>query len=577
MPELALVDLERALVGTLLAHNHTVVPVASALTPNDLTDPLCRNAYTVILDLAHAATPPNAYTVAAKLATPVQALLDLQARSNPTLASEIMALAGTLRKDANRRRVVGIAEDILRDASRPDVDVDGLVYVAVQQLAQAVEGQSDRPADFASIGAEVEAELAEENVLPGAPTGMAWLTERTNGLRPGKFWSIIAPLQTAEVHPCLRNMVIAAAEAKYQVLMCALEGTREDFYLDIWAMLATRYMHRTLPPDVYQEESFLDGEHLRASLRTPAQHSALEQTRPQMQQIGKYLRVLDARDRIIDLSRFTARVQRERFMYGTQIIFIDYLQKLASTGKTFDRVERAVMTIQDVIAPEGITAVVLSQVNEEKVMAGDTGQRLLAGGQGRRRPASGVRLRARHGLRRRERPGQADRQSETGAPRAAGQEGLSHQPLVGADPRRDQLTPKETHMANDSRTQQNRRRHERPVRRGGGLPVRRPGWQDRHGAGAELRDQLLPHLRQRQEEHRRVASRGQRHRDRHHARDGPGQGDHARGHGAVHRRLERVTWDSDALDALCASDDNLARILLPHRTVKPVAGSLTIK
>jgi replicative DNA helicase len=357
MPELALVDLERALVGTLLAHNHTVVPVASALTPNDLTDPLCCSAYTVILDLAHAGTPPNAYTVAAKLTMPVQALLDLQARSNPTLASEIMALAHELRQDANRRRVVGIAEDILRDATRPGVDVDGLVYVAVQQLAQAVEGQSDRPADFASIGAEVEAELAEENVLPGAPTGMAWLTERTNGLRPGKFWSIIARYKARKT-TCLRNMVIAATEAKYQVLMCALEGTREDFYLDLWAMLATRYMHRTLPPD--------------ASLRTPAQHSALEQTRGQMQQVGKYLRVLDARDRIIDLGRFTARVQRERFLYGTQIIFIDYLQKLASTGKTFDRVERAVMTIQDVIAPEGITAVVLSQVNEAKVMSGDT-------------------------------------------------------------------------------------------------------------------------------------------------------------------------------------------------------------
>jgi hypothetical protein len=40
---------------------------------------------------------------------------------------------------------------------------------------------------------------------------------------------------------------------------------------------------------------------------------------------------------------------------------------------------------------------------------------------------------------------------------------------------------------------------------------------------------------------------------------------------------ERVTWDGDALDSLCKSDDALARILLPHRTVKPVAGSLTIK
>jgi replicative DNA helicase len=381
MPELALVDLERALVGTLLAHNHTVVPVASALTPGDLTDPLCRSAYSVILDLAHAGTPPNAYTVAAKLSLPVANLLDLQARSNPTLASEIMALAHTLRQDANRRRVVGIAEDILRDASRTDVDVDGLVYVAVQQLARAVEGQTDRPADWTSIGAEVEAELTDEGALPGAPTGMAWLTARTNGLRPGKFWSIIAPFKLRK-SSVMRNMVIAAAEAKYQVLVCALEGTREDFYLDLWAMLATRYMHRTLPPDMYQDESVLDGEHLRARLRTPAQHSALEQTRPQMAALGKYLRVLDARDRITDLGRFTARVQRERFLYGTQIVCIDYLQKLASTGKIFDRVERAVTTIQDVLAPEGITAVVLSQVNEEKIKAGDSDSDYSPGAKG---------------------------------------------------------------------------------------------------------------------------------------------------------------------------------------------------
>jgi|WetSurMetagenome_2_1015567.scaffolds.fasta_scaffold572043_2 hypothetical protein len=40
---------------------------------------------------------------------------------------------------------------------------------------------------------------------------------------------------------------------------------------------------------------------------------------------------------------------------------------------------------------------------------------------------------------------------------------------------------------------------------------------------------------------------------------------------------ERVTWNGDALDALCASSAELRSILWPHRTVKTVVGGLTIK
>lgn len=38
-----------------------------------------------------------------------------------------------------------------------------------------------------------------------------------------------------------------------------------------------------------------------------------------------------------------------------------------------------------------------------------------------------------------------------------------------------------------------------------------------------------------------------------------------------------VTYDAKALDALCASDDNLRRILWPHRQERERPGSLTIR
>lgn len=39
---------------------------------------------------------------------------------------------------------------------------------------------------------------------------------------------------------------------------------------------------------------------------------------------------------------------------------------------------------------------------------------------------------------------------------------------------------------------------------------------------------------------------------------------------------EQVSYDKDALEALIASDDKLARVLVPHRTTKQVAGRLTV-
>ena len=40
---------------------------------------------------------------------------------------------------------------------------------------------------------------------------------------------------------------------------------------------------------------------------------------------------------------------------------------------------------------------------------------------------------------------------------------------------------------------------------------------------------------------------------------------------------ERVSYDTNALNALCASDGLVARLLAPHRKVTQVAGGLTIK
>lgn len=51
----------------------------------------------------------------------------------------------------------------------------------------------------------------------------------------------------------------------------------------------------------------------------------------------------------------------------------------------------------------------------------------------------------------------------------------------------------------------------------------------------------------------------------------------AAGKAYVLRPSVSVSYDAKALDALCASDDNLARILQPHRRESQRAGTLTIR
>jgi len=371
--DVPLLDIERALISALLAEPRTIIPVWGVIKPEDIHDKLCRQVYDTCLNLAHAGKVPNPYTVVAEIPSlTIDVLLDLQSKANPQIITEVLSLADIIRQEAVYRRVAEVTESIRTDSLTRPKDVNGFIFHSITMLSMAVEGQSDRPAGLTDIGREVDAEIADDNVITSIPTGFGWLTDRIGGgFKPGQIIALIAPYKSRK-STVARNMALAAARANKQVGMFALEGERKDIFTDMWAMLATERLHRWLDMDDFAIEGCLDGLHLRAALRTANQHKALVEARAELNHLGQYIRVCDGRDGITNLERFNARITRDKFLYNTDMIIVDHMQLMNSrrADRLFENVEATVGLIQNFAVTEGVVAVILSQQNEATIGLG---------------------------------------------------------------------------------------------------------------------------------------------------------------------------------------------------------------
>jgi len=376
-----LLDTERALVGALLAEPRTIIPVSGVLQQTDIADTLCRRVYEMCLFLAHSQVVPNPYTVAAAMPeTSLDDLLALQSLANPQLVNQVLALAEVIRAEAVYRRVALVTATVATEAAARPPDLEKFTYDVVRRLGVATEGHADRASDMISIGKEVDALLAQESDEGSIPTGLDWLTGHIGGWKPGNIVGMVAPFKMRK-SSLARNMILAAVRAHHQTCVYALEGSRTDLYLDLWAMLATRRLRLQLPGYEFDIEAVLDGMHLRNSLRTPTQNGALVSARTELDELTPYLHICDARDGINDLSRFNSRIRRDLFLHRTEIMFVDHLQ-LMSTGKgsLFENVEQTVGAIQRFATSEGVATVVLSQQNEAGIGVTDSYSPNVKGG-----------------------------------------------------------------------------------------------------------------------------------------------------------------------------------------------------
>lgn len=370
-----LVTAERALLCVCLNDAHAVIPIMDVLEdPDYLSLPLHRQIYGAILALTRANVLPNVYTVADKASVPVLELQALAAGFNTKLSKEIIYTAEIIRKAALCRRVQAAVAQAGELASVKTDDPQGLAVVCAEMVMGSVDAKSENDPSVSAVGKRFDIEAADMTRGGGRSIAdkLAWLQEKTAGLRAGKVWVIAAPYKCRKT-TLMRNMVIAACRAGAALDIFALEGAESDTYSSLVAMLATEKLIAwgMRPQATFSDTFMLLGR------RTPDQQHAITEARAEVDAWN--LRIYDGRQGITRLDRLIHFVKRDRVLHGLNVFALDYLQLLGE-GKLFERMEASTHRLSNLTVEDGLTAILVAQVNEASIGADNYSPGVKGGG-----------------------------------------------------------------------------------------------------------------------------------------------------------------------------------------------------
>lgn len=342
-----------------------------------------RQAFLAIdqLHLTEQPTHLTAIVDAANGAIPLEWLAERALLAEAALAN------GTLRKNA----------EIARTRAQAYAHVQAMEW-GIGEL-KAAENEEKRRAVLARVltmlGDELGADVSDATALAagerfaalmetppqrGFSTGIAWMDERTGGILPGEIWWIAAAYKMRK-SSLMRNLALGAVRGGASVTIITLESPQNVVVAQFVAMLATEFLLREglyaekdrhgLPLHAITAKQLLA---LRSSYRTvldKRQVAAVQHGITEYKRLARALRIYDATPAnggVRTLSDVQTLLLRDKNLYGGNVLFIDYLQRLSGRGDTiFDRVSQQALELQTMALRYGVGLVVLAQQNEETV------------------------------------------------------------------------------------------------------------------------------------------------------------------------------------------------------------------
>ena len=361
----AVLDAELTVLAVLLNDSYAVVPVMGSLDSYDFSCQEHQAIYRTILDCVKRQVVPNPTTVAAALpSVSVDSLKDIARNFNTQKNKQVLYYAELVTKAATLRRLRQATHELDEEAQRLRIeDIDGFVDLGVRALTGAIDGDRSQDASIGAALQELDAAIAEAERTGqrGTRTGLRWLDDVCGGFSPSHVWMVAAAYKQRKT-TLMRNMVIGTCRAGASVDVFALEGNKKSTSAGLLAMLATEWL---IEHEADEREQVVSEGRIENGLRTPAQKEAIEAARRELS--GYNLRIYDARSGVTSFATLALKLKRDKFMFGAAVFFLDYLQMMRGDGQIFERVERATHNLQDLIATEGVTGVILAQRNEAAV------------------------------------------------------------------------------------------------------------------------------------------------------------------------------------------------------------------
>lgn len=324
-------EAEKAVLGSIILDNKSLVKVADFLKPNDFYHDKHSLVFESCLELFNEHTPIDITTLNTKLSDKKvleklggMSFIASLAEEVPT-ASHIYQYGTIVKTKSTLRRLISAGDEIKGYGYQEDEELDGLLDQAEQALftvtQQMIKASLVHIKDVLSSRYEEFAEIHEkgdDHVIEGVMSGFRDLDKVMNGFKPSEMIVIAGRPAMGKTAFCLSMAQNAALKFKKTIAIFSLEMSKEQ--------LVDRMFASLLMVDSWKLKK-----------------GKLDDT--DFARIGTVMDQMSKANIFIDdslgnsITELRSKVRRLKMEKGLDMIIIDYLQLMSLGGNTQNRVQ----------------------------------------------------------------------------------------------------------------------------------------------------------------------------------------------------------------------------------------------
>lgn len=353
------IEAEKAVLGGVLQSTDKLLVVEEKLRPKHFYHDAHKKIYESILDLSENSQSPDIVTVATKLREKdgdrdyldSRYLAELLESCPDTLNIEYYV--DIVRNDYSRREIMRACQDTLNLARSFEGSIDDFVETVEKEFLK-ITNENDKQGIMSSDNVlKSTLEMIQTNIdrvghITGTTTGFRDIDALFGGFQPSDLLILAARPGMGKTAFAL-NLAANAAHAKKNVVIFTLEMSKEQL------------MQRVL-----STEACIDSGRLRRGELDEDEQDRLVEAARRIHTLQHYLGIDETPG--ISLAELRARCRRHHKEYGLDLVIVDYLQLMSSSGaKRQDSREREIaeisMGLKGLAKELGVPVLALSQLN----------------------------------------------------------------------------------------------------------------------------------------------------------------------------------------------------------------------
>lgn len=218
----------------------------------------------------------------------------------------------------------------------------------------------------------------------GIKTGIPWLDELTNGFSKSDMWWVAGAYKMRKTTLML-NLCLHAAKNGASVAFLSREMSKQQVAAQLVSMLAVGDLMTTGEYDKRNQAgqylNWISGRSLilardKYQKWNKRKVEAIDNAISIFNGIGDHLRIYDTSPEngaLTDIASAQLAIKRDRFLFNTDVVFVDYLQLFDAPGNgLFDKVSYSARAFQEITKRDDVALMIAAQRNEDAIKGSNT-------------------------------------------------------------------------------------------------------------------------------------------------------------------------------------------------------------